>query len=168
MENIFLIGFMGSGKSTVAMYLSKQYGMEILEMDRMIVEQEGMSIDQIFDTYGEVYFRDLESKLLRDIVPNGNQVISCGGGVVLRTENVDVMKKEGKIVLLHARPETILERVKNEHQRPLLEGNQNLAFIRNMMAQRCAHYEHAADFMIETDGRSVEEICTEIMDKVRG
>lgn len=168
MGNIFLIGFMGCGKSTVAMYLSKQYHMGILEMDQMIVEQEGMSIAQIFDKYGETYFRDLETKLLKGIEPEKNQVVSCGGGVVLRTENVEIMQKTGKIVLLNARPETILERVKNDHNRPLLEGNQNIAFIENMMAQRRVHYEQAADFIIATDEKSVDKICAEIIGKVQG
>ena len=167
MENIFLIGFMGCGKSTVSAYLSKQYHMEILEMDQMIVEQEGMPIAQIFEQFGEPYFRDLETKLLKAIEPENNQVISCGGGVALRMENVEAMKKTGKIVLLYAKPETILERVKNDHRRPLLEGNHNIAFINKIMEQRRPYYEQAADFIITTDGKEVDEICAEIMEKVQ-
>ena len=167
MENIFLIGFMGCGKSTVAMHLSQQYHMEILEMDQMIVEQEGMSIAQIFDQCGEPYFRDLETKLLKEMKPGKNQVISCGGGVALRSENVEEMKRTGKIVLLYAKPETILERVKNDHQRPLLDGNQNIDFIKNMMEKRRPYYEQAADFIITTDGKCVDEICAEIMEKIQ-
>ena len=167
MENIFLIGFMGCGKSTVAAYLSAQYHMEILEMDQKIVEQEGKSIAQIFEQYGEDYFRDLETKLLKSIEAGNNKVVSCGGGVALRKENVEMMKRAGKIALLYAKPETILERIKYDHQRPLLEGNQNITFIKNMMEQRRTHYEQAADFFITTDGKSVEEICAEIMEKVQ-
>ena len=114
MINIFLIGFMGSGKSTVASCLAKKCGMEIVEMDQVIVEREGMSISDIFAHKGETYFRDVESQLLTEIQAKQDRVISCGGGVVLREQNVKEMKKCGKVVLLNAKPETILERVKDE------------------------------------------------------
>ena len=127
MKNIFLIGYMGTGKSTVAAYLCEHYNMNVVEMDQEIVEREGMSISDIFATKGENYFRDVETNLLLEIQKKENQVVSCGGGVVLRERNVEEMKKSGSIVLLTARPETILERVKDDDSRPLLKGNKNIS-----------------------------------------
>jgi len=166
MKNIFLIGYMGTGKSTVAACMAKQYGMEVLEMDQTIVEREGMSISDIFEKRGEDYFRDIETKLLLEIQKQENKVVSCGGGVVLREQNVEVMKKEGYIVLLSAKPETILERVKDDDSRPLLQGNKNIAFINDMLEKRRPKYESAADVVIQTDGKMVTEICYEILKKI--
>ena len=166
MINIFLIGFMGSGKSTVASCLAKKYGMEIVEMDQVIVEREGMSISDIFAHKGEKYFRDVESQLLTEIQAKQDRVISCGGGVVIREQNVKEMKKCGKVVLLNAKPETILERVKDDKNRPLLQGKKDVSFIGDMMEQRRPKYEKAADFIIETDGKGAEEICKEIFDRI--
>ena len=166
MINIFLIGFMGSGKSTVASCLAKKYGMEIVEMDQVIVEREGMSILDIFAHKGETYFRDVESQLLTEIQAKQDRVISCGGGVVIREQNVKEMKKCGKVVLLNAKPETILERVKDDKNRPLLQGKKDVSFIGDMMEQRRPKYEKAADLIIETDGKGAEEICKEIFDRI--
>ncbi|MBQ8803430.1 MAG: shikimate kinase [Tyzzerella sp.] len=163
MKNIFLIGFMGCGKSTVASYMAQNYGMEVMEMDQLIVEREGMSIPEIFEKHGEEYFRTVETNLLIEIQSLENKVVSCGGGVVLREQNVAEMKKSGRIVLLTAKPETILERVKDDDNRPLLRGNKNVAFISGMMEKRRPKYEAAADVVIQTDGKSAEEICKEIL-----
>lgn len=166
MENVFLIGFMGSGKSTVAMCLAKNYGMDMIDMDQLIVEREGMSISDIFTQKGELYFRDAETKLLIELEEQQDKVVSCGGGIVLREENVQAMKKCGQVVLLDAKPETILERVKDDDNRPLLRGNKNVQFIRDMMEKRRHNYERAANFIIHTDGKSADEICKEIIEKV--
>jgi shikimate kinase len=166
MKNIYLIGYMGSGKSTVAAHMVKQYGMEVLEMDQMIVEREGMSVSDIFAKYGEDYFRDVETKLLIEIQTQDNKVVSCGGGVVLREQNVAEMQKGGSIVLLSAKPETILERVKYDNSRPLLQGNKTVEFISEMMEKRRSKYESAADLIIHTDGKQVADICNEIFGKI--
>lgn len=166
--NIVLIGFMGTGKSTVSSYLKKVFGMEVVEMDQIISERQGMSISDIFETYGEEYFRDLETELLIEMQSRTNVVISCGGGVPMRERNVTEMKKNGKVVLLTARPETILERVKNDHGRPLLEGNKNVGFIADLMEKRREKYEAAADIKIETDYKTKQEICEELIQKISG
>ena len=105
--NIVLIGFMGAGKSTISDYLSTVFDMEIVEMDQLIADREEMSIPDIFATYGEEYFRNLETNLLIEMQDKKNVVISCGGGVAMRERNVEEMKKNGKVVLLTASPETI-------------------------------------------------------------
>lgn len=167
MKNIFLIGYMGTGKSTVAAYMAKQYGMEVLEMDEMIVERENMSISDIFAKYGEEYFRDIETKLLVEIQWQENKVVSCGGGVVLRKQNVEEMRKGGRIVLLSAEPATILERVKDDNSRPLLQGNKTVEFISEMMEKRREKYEGAANIIVQTDGKQVADICNEIHDEIK-
>ena len=161
--NIVLIGFMGAGKSTIAGQLKKAFGMEIVEMDQIIAKREGMSISDIFKTHGEEYFRDLETKLLIEMQSRRNVVISCGGGVPMRERNVVEMKKNGKVVLLTAKPETILARVKDNHDRPLLENNKNVSFISDLMEKRREKYEAAADIILETDGKTKQEICDEMV-----
>lgn len=165
--NIVLIGFMGAGKSTISGYLKKTFGMEVIEMDQIIAEREKISISDIFKTKGEEYFRDLETALLIEMQSRTNVVISCGGGVPMRERNVIEMKKNGKVVLLNARPETILDRVKNNHDRPLLEGNKNVEFISELMEKRREKYETAADIIIETDGKNSKEICDELVAELR-
>lgn len=166
-KNIMLIGFMGSGKSTVCACLHEKYGRRLIEMDALIVERESMSINDIFEKYGEEYFRDAESRLIEELGGEEGLAVSCGGGAVLREENVRNMKKNGCIVLLTAKPETIYKRVKNSGERPLLNGNMNVDYIAKLMEVRRARYESAADIVVETDGREVEDICREIMNKVR-
>ena len=165
--NIFLIGFMGAGKSTISDYLKNALAMDVVEMDQCIVERQGMSISDIFDTYGEEYFRELETNLLIEMQSQSNVVVSCGGGVPMRERNVVEMKKNGRVVLLTAKPETILERVKDNHDRPLLENNKTVPFIADLMEKRRAKYEAAADIVIQTDGKSELEICEELIHRLR-
>ena len=165
--NIFLIGFMGAGKSTISDFLRTVFAMEVVEMDQIIAEREGMSISDIFETYGEEYFRNLETELLIEMQSKTNVVISCGGGVPMRERNVVEMKKNGRVVLLTAKPETILSRVKDNHDRPLLEGNKNVDFIAELMEKRREKYQAAADIVIETDGKDKLEICEELVQRLR-
>lgn len=166
MENIFLIGFMGAGKSTIAKELQSALQMKLVEMDARIVEEQGMSINDIFEKYGEAHFRDLESNLILTIGSEGNTIVSCGGGVVVRSENVTNMKKSGKIIFLAATPETIYERVKDSTDRPILNGHMNVDYIRELMEKRRVLYENAADIRIDVDGKSVLEVCHEIIKKI--
>ncbi len=165
--NIFLIGFMGAGKSTISDYLKNALAMDVVEMDQCIVERQEMSISDIFETYGEEYFRELETNLLIEMQSRSNVVVSCGGGVPMRERNVVEMKKNGRVVLLTAKPETILERVKDNHDRPLLENNKNVSFIADLLEKRRAKYEVAADIVVETDGKSELEICEEMIHRLR-
>ena len=164
--NIVLIGFMGTGKSTIARELAKTRQMNIVEMDEEIVRRRGKSIADIFEEEGEEYFRYLETALLKELQTKENQVISCGGGAVLREENVRVMKKNGCVVLLTALPQTIYERVKNNTDRPILQGNMNMEYIASLMEKRREKYEKAADIVIATDGKNVSQICEEMLQKL--
>ena len=163
MNNIYLIGFMGSGKSAVAAKLSELHGFTVIEMDSMIEEQEGIPISEIFATKGEAYFRDLETELLKGLDKEKSYVVSCGGGVILREENVKLMKDSGRVVLLKAEPETIYERLKDTTNRPLLNGNMNIPYIRELMEARRPRYDAAKDEEVTVDGRSLDDICEDIM-----
>ena len=161
--NIVLIGFMGVGKSTVSEYLGKRYSMKTVEMDQIIEERKKMSIPDIFKTYGEEYFRDLETELLKELQSERNVVISCGGGTALRECNVAEMKKNGRVVLLTASPKLIYSRVKDIDDRPVLYGRKTVEGISELMEERREKYEAAADIVIQTDNKSVSTICKELM-----
>ena len=165
--NIVLIGFMGAGKSTISEFLKNSFAMEVIEMDQIIAEREGMTISDIFEVYGEQYFRNLETNLLIEMQSKTNVVISCGGGTPMRECNVVEMKKNGRVVLLTAKPETILDRVKDSHDRPLIENNKTVPFIADLMEKRREKYEAAADIIIETDGKNELQICEELILRLR-
>ena len=122
-----------------------------------------MSIPDIFKTYGEEYFRDLETELLKELQSEHNVVISCGGGTALRECNVAEMKKNGRVVLLTASPKLIYSRVKDIDDRPVLYGRKTVEGISELMEERREKYEAAADIVIQTDNKSVSTICKELM-----
>ncbi|MBS5429811.1 MAG: chorismate mutase [Lachnospiraceae bacterium] len=164
--NIVLIGFMGAGKTTVSDYLSTMFDMDIIELDQEITDREEMSIPDIFATYGEEYFRDLETSLLVELQDRKNVIISCGGGTALRENNVAEMKKNGRVVLLTASPETIYERVKDSDDRPVLKGRKNVDGIAELMEQRREKYEAAADIVVQTDQKTVLQVCEELVQRL--
>ncbi|MFI3170810.1 MAG: shikimate kinase [Eubacteriales bacterium] len=166
-RNILLIGFMGSGKTTIAKKLKKMSGMEIIDMDREIAGREGMSIPEVFERYGETYFRDKETALLIELQARDNLIISCGGGIVVRDENFAEMHKAGIVVLLTASAATTYRRVCNNNNRPLLNGNMNVAYIQELMNQRKPLYEKAAKIVVKTDRKRVQDICAEILERVQ-
>ena len=162
--NIALIGFMGTGKSTIAHRIAEKIGYDIKEMDELIEKDMGMSVAQIFQEYGELYFRNLESDMAKKVASAENVVISCGGGTVLRRENVDVIKSSGTVILLRAKPETVLERIKkNGDERPLLSKYQSRGYISWLMKKRSNAYIDAADYIIDVDGRDPDDIADEII-----
>lgn len=165
-ENILLIGFMGTGKTSVSRQLRKATNLPEIDMDKYIVDREKKSIAEIFDKYGEDYFRELETECLKEILENKGLIVSCGGGVVVKDENVSYMKNKGKIVLLTATPETVYERVKHSTDRPILNNNMNVKFIAELMEKRKERYLAVADIIIETDDKSLEDIVKEILDKI--
>ncbi len=162
---IALIGFMGCGKSTVARRLHERYGIKVVEMDDVIEQKEGKTISKIFEEEGEEYFRQLETDLLLSLQEE-TVIISCGGGVPMRDENVKAMKASGKIVFLDATPQTIYERVKNDHSRPLLEGKKTVEYIEELMKKRMDRYKAVADLMIQVDGKDCDAICDELMERL--
>lgn len=165
-DNIFLIGFMGAGKSTVARALAERLHCPLVEMDQQIVKEQGMTINEIFDKYGEDRFREIESQLILDLGQGEAAVISCGGGVVVRPQNTEYMKKSGRIVYLQASPRTVYERVKDSSDRPILKGHMNVEYIAQLMEKRRALYEAAAELTIVTDKKMADEIAGEILNRL--
>ena len=154
---------MGSGKSAVCSRLHELTGMEVVEMDAILADNEKMTINDIFATKGEEYFRDKETELLTQLSDESRKAVSCGGGAILRPQNVSLMKESGKIILLSAKPETIYDRLKDSDDRPLLHGNMNVPFIAEMIEKRRPRYESAADFTVKVDGKNLDAICKEIL-----
>ena len=126
-----------------------------------------MSISDIFETYGEEYFRNMETNLLIEMQEKKNVIISCGGGVAMRERNVAEMKKNGRVVLLTAHPQTILDRVKDSDDRPLLNGHKNVEYIEQLMEARREKYEAAADIVVDTDEGPRAGTTAESLGKLR-
>ena len=166
MKNLFLIGFMGAGKSSVSAGLGRMLGREVVEMDQRIAAQEGMSIPELFAQKGEPYFRACETALLKSFAQGAPRIVSCGGGVPLREENVVAMRESGTVVLLTASPEAILERVKDSDERPLLQGHKDVSYIAVLMEQRRPRYEAAADITVDTSQLNIEEVCRQVLRQV--
>lgn len=162
-RNVYLVGFMGCGKSTIAKELSKKLRMDMIDTDDAIVEREGISIPDIFEKCGEAGFRDIETDTLRDLSSQGNKVIACGGGIVLRDENIRIMKRYGVVVLLTAKAENVLKRVSGDTGRPLLKGKMNVNDIQAMMDARSERYKRAADYTVETDDKPVNKVVVDIL-----
>lgn len=167
-SNIILEGFMGSGKSAVSALLADELSMELVDTDEIIEETEGCTINEIFEKEGEKAFRDMETDLLEAITGDHWRefVISLGGGMPVREENRRLLRKAGKIVFLKASPETIYERVKGDDKRPLLRCEDPLSKIKELMASRMEAYEDAADIVVDTDNKTVQEVVNEIVDKL--
>lgn len=162
--HIFLIGFMGVGKSSTSKLLSNMLNVKEVDTDALAVEKEGCQIPEIFEKKGEEYFRNLETGILDDIKETEPCIVSCGGGLALRQENVSKMRKMGRIILLSASPETIYIHVKDSLGRPLLNGNMNIPYIKKLMDARIPKYLAAADTVIETDGLELKEVAAKIAD----
>ncbi len=166
-ENIILVGYMGSGKSTVGQALAKERGMRFLDTDAAIEEAEGCSIREIFEERGEKAFRDLETEYLRRLkATTVNTVIATGGGIVLRNENRELLKRTGRVIWLKASAEETLSRVKSDTGRPLLDSASEAELagkIERMLRERTPAYGAAASDIIETDGKTVPEIVRGII-----
>ena len=162
-QHIYLIGFMGTGKTTISHKLQEMTGAKEVDMDAWIVKKNDMSINDMFDKFGETYFRDRETDAVREIAGTAPAIVSCGGGAVLRQENTQMMKNSGRIVLLTATPETVYERVKNSTDRPLLNGHMNVEYIASLMEKRRELYARACDISVATDGKKPSQIAEEIL-----
>ncbi len=162
MKNIVLIGFMGSGKSTVAKRLAEFFCKELISTDTLIEDKEAQSIPEIFRNRGEQYFRDREREAVKRAATKKNVIIDCGGGVVLNPQNMDNLRRNGILIYLAASPETIYKRIKHQKNRPLLNISQPKARIAELINQRKSLYEQA-DYIIQTDTKTVTEISAEII-----
>ncbi|BAU27370.1 shikimate kinase [Aneurinibacillus soli] len=163
MKHVILIGFMGTGKTTVGEALARQLGCTQADLDDCIVEQAGRSIPDLFETEGEAGFRLRETQVLRDMVQRvEHQVITTGGGVVTQPRNIEIMQESGIVVALFARPETIVERVSGDANRPLLAGDVETR-VRKLLHERDGLYDFAP-VRIQTDGKTVQEVVDAIIE----
>ena len=164
-NNIILIGFMGSGKSSVGMYLAERISYQFKDTDKMIEHKVHSTISQVFSEHGEEYFRNLETDLLSELVPNLNRaVLSTGGGMPIREQNKALLKDLGYVVFLKASKQTTLNRLRGDSTRPLLQGDDQEKKIERMLELRTPIYEKTAHKIITTDGRSIPEISAMIME----
>jgi len=161
-QNVILTGFMGTGKSTVGRLLAEQLNYSFRDLDSLIVEKEGTSINTIFADRGESYFREVESSVLKSVSQESSLIVSTGGGAVIRQENRCLMHKSGVVVNLTATPETILQRLHSDAERPLLRDSKSLAQIQILLSERESYYAEA-DIRIDTDGKNVEDVAREIL-----
>lgn len=165
--NIVLCGMMGVGKTSVGIRLAELTGRRWYDTDVMITDRHGR-ISDLFEFYGEPYFRSLETEITRELSEQDNLVISTGGGLVLKPENSELLKKHGKIFFLRASFETLLSRVKADGSRPLLQDTNSILSVKlqQLLTERTPVYEHAADYIINTDHKTVDEVASEIVAQV--
>lgn len=162
-EKIFLIGFMGSGKSAIGSDLAIKNNLKFIDIDEEIEKRTGQKIVNIFNDYGQDYFRKFEKKVLIEIIKNENiVVVATGGGIVLDEENRRLMKEAGKVIYLKASKETLYRRLKKSKFRPLLNVNNKKDEISRILDNRQNFYSLAADISIQVDNKSIKEIIEEI------
>ena len=161
--NIALIGMMGSGKSTIGKLLnSKLEEFTFVDTDAKIIENEKISINEIFSKFGEEYFRKIEAQTLKTLLKQDNQIISTGGGIVKSEENLKLLKENSVVIYLKASPETLYERVKSNKERPLLKTENIFEKIKILLNEREINY-NKANFTIITDNKLPDEITNEII-----
>ncbi len=162
-SNLVLIGFMGSGKSTIGRHLEKTLEMKLVDIDYYIEEKNNMSIREIFDKFGEDEFRKLEVEACREISKMNNVIISTGGGIILNKENINELQKDGLIIYLNVDRKTLYKRLKNSKNRPLLDGDKLWEKINTNLDFRQELYEKSANYIVDI----INENTFEVADKVK-
>lgn len=163
MNNIILLGFMGSGKTTVGRFLATKFNMDFVDLDDWIEKEAKMTINEIFAKFGEPYFRELEKKIVKKACQNMNNcVIATGGGVILKEENVENLHQLGILVWLKVSADKVYERTKNTSCRPLLNCSDPVKKIEELLSFRTPYYTKAADYIVETSHLTIEEVATKI------
>jgi|APSaa5957512576_1039674.scaffolds.fasta_scaffold58709_2 shikimate kinase len=166
-RSIALVGFMGSGKSSVGQELASRLGWTFVDTDDIVETSAGRKISDIFATDGEDAFRDMETAAVRTAAAQDGVVIATGGGAVLRAENIEALRARGTVVLLATTPQSVYERVGHETHRPLLDVPDPIARIGDLMRQRADAYARA-DRSVDTVGRTVSQVADDVLDVVRG
>lgn len=172
MKSLILVGFMGTGKTTVGRVLAQKLQLQMVDLDAVIVQEQQMEIGEIFVRYGEEQFRQMEYEVLCRYVVQPDLLISPGGGAVLRAENRAVMRANCVVISLMARPEVILERVNREATvRPVLEqrepGQTKLQRIEQVLQQRMPCYQEA-DLVLDTSDQSPEVLADQVIEWLNG
>ncbi len=166
-QNIVLVGFMGTGKSSVGRRVARKLGFEFIDTDRVLAEHAGMEIAEIFARHGEAHFRELETGALESLGQFTRSVIATGGGIVLRARNRELLRGLGFVVGLTASEEVIFERVSRNSKRPLLQNENPRDAVCRLLAERRALYEEAAEFTIDTSLIGHDEVAETIAAEAR-
>ena len=165
--NIVLIGYRGTGKSSVAQLLAERLKWPLISTDAEIVKKAGLSVPEIIQKRGWDYFRDVESQICKRVGAKDRTLIDTGGGAVLRKENVDALRQRGRVFWLTAEVPTIMERIKHSKDRPALTQTKNYVDeVEEVLKERLPLYKAACDQIIPTDDRTLEEIADEIQGKM--
>jgi len=162
MKNIVLIGFMGSGKTSVGKSVAEKLNMSFIDLDRWIEERETMSIKEIFDRKGEEVFRKIECEAVAEVGNQKNSVIATGGGVVLNPKNLESLKETGLLIHLRVDAQTAYKRTRDHHHRPLLNVPNPLQHIEALLKQRQPFYEVVPN-AVETSGRSLRDVVEDVI-----
>lgn len=166
-KNIVLIGFMGTGKSTVGVKLADKLGMEFIDMDKEIEKITGMSISTLFKRHGEIRFRSEEKLMAKKLGSQKGAVIATGGGIVLQEENIEALRENGILICLDAEPEDIFARViRKRASRPLLKKNLQVKDIEEMLKAREPFY-NCADFRVNTSGKELDVVVNDIIKYIK-
>ena len=170
-NNITLIDFMGTGKSSVAKALKSVYSdFNVADCDSLIVDKSGKSIPEIFSEDGEDVFRNLESLALQEVLTHTHTIVATGGGAILKQENREVIRSRSWVVWLSASPEMIFERIKDEAHRPLINtgaSSENIIErIRKMLHQRFELYREITDVMINTENLTPDQVAAAIHEEI--
>ena len=165
--NIVLIGYRGTGKSSVAKMLAARTKWPVVSTDLEIIRKAGMPVPDIIRKRGWDYFRDVESEICKQVGKKDRTIIDTGGGAVLRKENVESLRQRGRMFWLTAEVTTVMERIKNNSDRPSLTGKKSyVEEVEEVLNERLPLYKAAADHIIPTDERTLEEIANEIQQKM--
>ncbi|WP_270505074.1 shikimate kinase [Paraclostridium sordellii] len=165
MSNIILIGFMGSGKTTIGEKLSLMKNMRFIDLDLEVEKLEKKTINDIFTEKGEQYFRNIESKLLEKYCYLDDVVISTGGGIVESKDNIEMLKNKKNVIWLDGNVDTILNHLRKEtHKRPKLKDEKNLEeYIKKLLDYRKDKYNKASNIKIDINGKNIEQVISEIL-----
>ena len=165
--NLILIGFMATGKSTLARTLAPGLGFDVVDTDDLIIERAGKPITEIFSDIGQEGFRDLESGILKDFLNRDRMVISTGGGIVTRPGNIELLRSLGMVIWLNASIDVIIQRAAKSDGRPLLKADDPRRSVEELLAGRVELYREAADECIDVDDLSSEELAYGIAESAR-
>ena len=166
-HNLFLVGLMGAGKSTIGRHLAKSLGMEFVDSDHEIERRTGASIPLIFDVEGEAGFRQREKKVIDELTQRDGIVLATGGGAVLDPENRACLRERGKVIYLYATIEQLLARTAKDRNRPLLQTADPRARLQELLLARDILYREVADLVVDTGGRTARSTEREILAKIR-
>ncbi|MFA5126051.1 MAG: shikimate kinase [archaeon] len=165
--NLFLIGYRGTGKTTLGKIIASKLNLDFIDLDELIVKNAGKSIPEIFAQEGEPKFREYETQALEEACLGKEKIVSCGGGIITKEGNINLLKKNGFVVLLKANPETIFKRIYNDKNRPALTNKNPLDEIKHMLKVRNDAYEKAKDFEINTDKEKKLDCTKKILEEYR-